>query len=94
MSSVKKSKIKIFAVEPEDASILSGGPIKSHLIQGIGAGFIPDVLDRNIIDEVLPINNNTAFKYSRILAAQEGIPAGISSGAALAAAIEINQEAI
>ena len=89
----KKPKIKIFAVEPEDASILSGGPIKSHLIQGIGAGFIPDVLDRNIIDEVLPINNNTAFKYSRILAAQEGIPAGISSGAALAAAIEINQDA-
>ncbi len=87
----KKHKIKIFAVEPEDASILSGGPIKSHLIQGIGAGFIPDVLDRNIIDEVLSINNNTAFKYSRILAAKEGIPAGISSGAALAAAIEINQ---
>lgn len=87
----KNKSIKIYAVEPEDSSVLNGGKAGSHLIQGIGAGFIPDVLDLKVIDEVLSINNNTAFEYSRLLAKLEGIPGGISSGAALAASVEINE---
>ena len=87
----KKKNIKIYAIEPEDSSVLNGGEPGSHLIQGIGAGFVPDVLDLEIIDKVLSINNNTAFEYSRLLAKLEGIPGGISSGAALAASIEINE---
>ena len=88
----KKKKIKVFAVEPEDSSVLNGGVAGSHQIQGIGAGFVPKVLDQNVIDKVLSINNNTAFNFSRILARLEGIPAGISSGAAVAAAVEINED--
>ena len=88
----KDKKIKIFAVEPEDSAVLSGGPLGSHLIQGIGAGFIPKNLNTKLIDEVISINNNTAFEFSKLLAKIEGIPVGISSGAALAAAVEINQE--
>ena len=88
----RNKKIRVYAVEPEDSSILTGGQAGSHQIQGIGAGFIPKILDRSIIDGVLSINNNTAFKFSRTLARLEGIPAGISSGAAIAAAIEINEE--
>ncbi len=87
----RNKNIKIYAVEPEDSSVLSGGDPGSHLIQGIGAGFIPKVLDRNLIDKVFSINNNTAFSFSRMLARLEGIPAGISSGAAVAAAVEINE---
>ena len=87
----KNSNIRIFAVEPEDSAILSGGPAGSHLIQGIGAGFIPENLSVKLIDEVISINNNTAFEFSRLLAKLEGIPVGISSGAALAAAVEINE---
>ena len=87
----KNPNIKIFAVEPEDSAILSGGPAGSHLIQGIGAGFIPENLSMELIDEILPINNNTAFEFSRLLAKLEGIPVGISSGAALSAAVEINE---
>ena len=87
----KNPNIKIFAVEPEDSAILSGGPAGSHLIQGIGAGFIPENLSMELIDEIIPINNNTAFEFSRLLAKLEGIPVGISSGAALSAAVEINE---
>ena len=88
---IKKKKIKIFAVEPEDSAVLSGGPVGTHLIQGIGPGFIPKNLDASLIDEIISINNNTAFKYSKLLARLEGIPVGISSGAALAAAVEISE---
>ncbi len=85
----KNPNIKIIAVEPEDSPILSGGKAGPHKIQGIGAGFIPDILDKNIIDEIITINNETAFATARLAAKLEGIPAGISSGATLAAALEI-----
>ena len=88
----KNSKIKIFAVEPEDSAVISGGEPGTHMIQGIGAGFIPENLLINMVDEIISINNNTAFEYARIMAKVEGIPVGISSGAALAAAIEINEK--
>ena len=87
----KDTNIKIVAVEPEDSPILSGGVPGPHKIQGIGAGFIPDVLNTGIIDEVLKIGNETAFKIARQVAAVDGVPVGISSGAALAAAIELGQ---
>lgn len=81
--------IKIVAVEPEDSPILSGGQPGPHKIQGIGAGFVPDNLDTSLIDEVLRIGNDTAFRTAREVAAIEGVPVGISSGAALAAALEV-----
>ncbi len=81
--------VKIIAVEPEDSPILSGGDPGPHKIQGIGAGFIPAILDRSLIDEVLTIGNETAFDTARKLAATEGVPGGISSGAAIAAALEL-----
>ena len=84
--------IKIVAVEPEDSAIISGSNPGEHLIQGIGAGFIPENLDINLIDEVISINNYTAFDYSKKLAKMEGIPVGISAGAAVAAAVEINEK--
>ena len=80
---------KIIAVEPEDSPVLSGGKPGPHPIQGIGAGFVPDVLDRSVIDEVITINSKTAFTMSRKAARVEGLPGGISTGAALAAAAEI-----
>jgi len=80
---------RIVAVEPEDSPILSGGAAGPHKIQGIGAGFVPAILDRTLIDEVLTIGNETAFETARCLARLEGIPGGISSGAAIAAATEI-----
>ena len=80
---------KIVAVEPAGAAALSGGRIGPHAIQGIGAGFIPAVLDRKVIDEVIPINEDEAFSGARRLAREEGILAGISSGASLAAAIKV-----
>jgi len=85
----KKSSVKIIAVEPEDSPILSGGQPGPHKIQGIGAGFIPDVLDVKLLDEVVRIGNETAFATSRKAAKLEGIPGGISSGAAIAAALEV-----
>ena len=81
--------LKIVAVEPEDSAVLSGRPPGPHKIQGIGAGFVPDILNKDLIDEILPIANQTAFDTARLVARTEGIPVGISSGAAVAAAIEV-----
>lgn len=81
--------VLMVAVEPEDSPILSGGEPGPHKIQGIGAGFVPSILNTGIIDEVLTIGNETAFAHARELAALEGIPVGISSGAAVACAIEV-----
>ncbi len=85
----RNPEVHIVAVEPEDSAVLSGGKPGPHKIQGIGAGIVPLTLDTDIIDEVLTIGNETSFDMSRKLAEIEGIPAGISSGAALAAAVEI-----
>lgn len=87
----KNSKIKIFAVEPANSPVLSEGRSGSHKIQGIGAGFVPATLDTKIYDEVLPISNEDAFKFSREFARTEGILVGISSGAALAAAVQLSR---
>jgi cysteine synthase A len=81
--------IRFVAVEPEDSAVLSGGKPGPHKIQGIGAGFAPANLDMSLVDEVIRIGNETAFATARQLAALEGIPAGISSGATVAAALEI-----
>src|SRR5882757_361313 len=81
----------VVAVEPEESPVLSGGQHSPHKIQGIGAGFVPDILDRSVIDEIVRINSATALETSRALARNEGIPGGISSGAAIAAAIEIGK---
>ncbi|WP_120498071.1 cysteine synthase A [Kiloniella sp. EL199] len=81
--------IRIVAVEPEDSPVLSGGQPGPHKIQGIGAGFIPSILDTGLIDEIIRIGNDTAFRTAREVAALEGLPIGISSGAALAATLEI-----
>ncbi|HKH33833.1 MAG TPA: cysteine synthase A [Beijerinckiaceae bacterium] len=85
----RRPSLKMVAVEPEDSPVLSGGSPGKHKIQGIGAGFIPEVLDRSVIDEVITVGNQTAFDIARALAKLEGIPGGISSGAAVAAALEI-----
>ncbi|MCH6576990.1 MAG: cysteine synthase A [Proteobacteria bacterium] len=82
-------KIKVVAVEPEDSPVLSGGLAGPHKIQGIGPGFIPKILNVELIDEVMRIGSETAFAMARRAATLEGMPVGISSGAALAAAIEI-----
>jgi cysteine synthase A len=87
----KKPGVRIIAVEPEDSPVLSGGQAGPHKIQGIGAGFVPAILDRKVIDEVVTISNETAFDMARKAARLEGIPVGISSGAAIAAALEIGQ---
>ena len=84
--------IKIFAVEPSTSAILSGQPRGPHKIQGIGAGFIPTVLQRELIDEVVTVPSDMAFEMSRMLAKVEGIPGGISTGANLAAALTVAQK--
>lgn len=81
--------IKIIAVEPTDSPVLSGGKPGPHKIQGIGAGFVPDILNTEIYDEVLTIKNEEAFEYARRAAREEGILGGISSGAAICAALKI-----
>ena len=81
--------VKVVAVEPEDSPVLSGGQLGPHKIQGIGAGFVPDILDRAVIDEVITVGNQSAFDMARKLARVEGIPTGISSGAAVTAAVEL-----
>ncbi len=85
----KNPKIKIIAVEPETSAVLSGGKPGPHKIQGIGAGFIPEILNRDIIDEIIVVDDNSAFKTSRALAKEEGLFVGISSGAAVWAALKI-----
>lgn len=89
MIKLRKPSFKAIAVEPEDSPVLSGGTAGPHKIQGIGAGFIPQVLDTSIIDEVVTVSNDEAFDTSRMLAKTEGILCGISSGAAMAAAFKI-----
>jgi cysteine synthase A len=85
----RKPDVRIVAVEPEDSPVLSGGEPGPHKIQGIGADFIPVIMDISLIDEVLTIGNETSFDMARQLARIEGIPAGISSGAAIAASVEV-----
>ncbi len=87
----RKPSLRVIAVEPEDSPVLSGGQPGPHKIQGIGAGFIPDILDRSVIDEVVTVGNQTAFDTAHALARYEGIPGGISSGAAVAAALEVGK---
>ena len=87
----RKPGLRMVAVEPEDSAVLSGGPPGPHKIQGLGAGFVPAILDTKLIDEVIRIGNETAFKVARAVARLEGVACGISSGAALAAAVEIGQ---
>lgn len=86
-----KPDVRIVAVEPEESPVLSGGTHSPHKIQGIGAGFVPDILDRAVIDEIVKVNSATAIETSRALARIEGIPGGISSGAAIAAALELGK---
>src|SRR5438876_3714865 len=85
----RKPGLRMIAVEPEDSAVLSGGPPGPHRIQGIGAGFIPQILDTALIDEVVRIGNDTAFETARRAARLEALAVGISSGAALAAALEV-----
>jgi len=85
----RKPSVRMVAVEPEDSAILSGRQAGPHKIQGIGAGFVPGILDRSVIDEIITIGNETAFATARKVASLEGIPVGISSGAAVAAALEV-----
>ena len=85
----RKPGLKMIAVEPEESPVLSGGQPGPHKIQGIGAGFVPPVLDRGVIDEVVTVGNATAFDTARQVARLEGVPVGISSGAAVAAALAV-----
>ncbi|MDP5017616.1 cysteine synthase A [Anabaena sp. UHCC 0187] len=87
----RKPSFQVIAVEPSNSPILSGGKAGSHKIQGIGAGFIPDVLRQDLIDEVVQVEDAAAMEYGRRLAREEGLLSGISSGAALAAAIEVGK---
>lgn len=85
----KKPTLKVVAVEPSDSAVLSTGVAGSHKIQGIGAGFVPEVLNTDIYDEILPVSNEDAFATGKLMGRREGILVGISSGAALFAAIEL-----
>src|SRR6266478_3571706 len=85
----RKPGLRMIAVEPEDSAVLSGGPPGPHRIQGIGAGFIPEILDTSLIDEIIRVGNDTAIRTTREAARLEGLVVGISAGAALAAALEV-----
>lgn len=85
----RKPSLKVIAVEPADSPVLAGGKPGPHKIQGLGAGFVPDILNMQVIDEIIPVKNEQAFAASRQLARQEGILAGISSGAAIYAALQV-----
>ncbi|MBQ6543494.1 MAG: cysteine synthase A [Clostridia bacterium] len=85
----QKPAVKVVAVEPEDSPVLSQGKAGPHKIQGIGAGFVPDVLNTAVYDEIIPVSNDKAFETAKLLAKKEGISVGISSGAALFAAVEL-----
>ncbi len=85
----RKPSVRIIALEPEDSPVLSGGAPGPHKIQGIGAGFVPDILNRGVIDEILQIGNETSFEMARKAARLEGLPVGISGGAAIAAGLEV-----
>ena len=87
----KKSDVKIIAVEPEASPLLSKGIAGSHKIQGIGANFVPSILNTNIYDEIIPVSNEAAYAMGKAIGREEGILVGISSGAALAAAIKVAQ---
>lgn len=81
--------VHVAAVEPESSPVLSAGKSGPHKIQGIGAGFVPDVLDTSVYDEIIPVSNESAFEYGKLIGKTEGVLVGISSGAALYAAVEI-----
>lgn len=85
----KKSDVKVIAVEPATSPVLSKGTAGAHKIQGIGAGFVPDVLDTKVYDEIIPVENDDAFNVGKLVGKKEGVLVGISSGAALWAAIEV-----
>lgn len=85
----KNPNVKIIAVEPETSAVLSTGKAGAHKIQGIGAGFVPNTLNTEVYDEVIPVSNEASFEYGKIIAKEEGVLVGISSGAALYAAIEV-----
>lgn len=86
----RNNSIKIVAVEPASSNLLSGGKAGSHKIQGIGANFIPNILNKTLIDEVIAVDDEDAFKYSRLFAKTEGVLVGISAGAALCAAVKLS----
>ena len=85
----KNPNVKIIAVEPETSAVLSTGKAGAHKIQGIGAGFVPNTLNTEVYDEIIPVSNEASFEYGKIIAKEEGVLVGISSGAALYAAIEV-----
>ena len=85
----KKPSVKVVAVEPKSSAVLSTGVAGAHKIQGIGAGFVPAVLDTTVYDEVIPVSNEDAFEFARLVGKIEGVLVGISSGAALCAAIDV-----
>jgi cysteine synthase A len=85
----RKPSLRIIAVEPEESQVLAGGEHHPHKIQGIGAGIVPDILDRSVIDEIIPVSSQASIEMAREIAKHEGIPVGISSGAAVVAAFKV-----